>query len=70
MAKSKKAAEAEFVRVRLVKSTIGVPEKLRKVVKALGLRKTNSVVTKANTPAVQGMIFKVHHLLKVERVEK
>jgi large subunit ribosomal protein L30 len=53
-----------------VKSTIGVPEKLRRVVRALGLRKTNSTVVKEINPAIQGMIFKVSHLVKVERVEK
>ncbi len=60
----------ELVRVQLVKSLIGVPEKVKRVAKALGLRKTNSVVVKENNTAIQGMIFKVSHLVKVERVSK
>lgn len=60
----------ELVRVQLVKSLIGVPEKIKRVAKALGLRKTNSVVVKENNAAIQGMIFKVSHLVKVERVSK
>ena len=69
----KKKAEdhgGELVRVQLVKSLIGVPEKIKRVAKALGLRKTNSVVVKENNAAIQGMIFKVSHLVKVERVSK
>ena len=60
----------ELVRVQLVKSLIGVPEKIKRVAKALGLRKTNSVVVKENNAAIKGMIFKVSHLVKVERVSK
>ena len=59
-----------LVRVQLVKSLIGVPEKVKRVARALGLRKTNSVVVKESNAAIQGMIFKVIHLVKVERVEK
>jgi large subunit ribosomal protein L30 len=70
--KKKKASGhgGELVRVQLVKSLIGVPEKITRVAKALGLRKTNSVVVKENNAAIQGMIFKVSHLVKVERVSK
>jgi large subunit ribosomal protein L30 len=64
------AKDTGQVKIQLVKSTIGVPEKLRRVVRALGLRKTNSTVVKDINPAIQGMIFKVSHLVKVERVEK
>ena len=60
----------ELLRVQLVKSLIGVPEKVKRVANALGLRKTNSVVVKESNPAVRGMIFKVSHLVKVERVAK
>ncbi len=60
----------ELVKIQLVKSLIGVSEKQRRVVRALGLGKLNSIVTKENNPAINGMIFKVNHLLKVERVKK
>ena len=58
------------IKIQLTKSLIGVPEKLKKVVIALGLSKTNSTVIQANTPGIQGSIFKVSHLVKVERVKK
>ncbi len=60
----------EKLRLKLVKSIIGVPEKHRRVLKALGLRRRQSEVVKEPGPAIQGMVFKVQHLLKVERVKK
>jgi len=51
--------------IKLVKSQIGVPKKLRKVLAALGLRKTNSSVTHHDTPQIRGMVFKVKHLVEV-----
>ncbi len=59
-----------MVKIRLVRSLIGVPEKQRRVVRALGLGKRNSSVLLKDNPAVNGMIFKVKHLLAVERVGK
>jgi large subunit ribosomal protein L30 len=72
MATKKKAngQKGELIRVQLVKSLIGVPQKVKRVAKALGLRKTNSIVVKENSAAIKGMIFKVSHLVKVERVSK
>jgi large subunit ribosomal protein L30 len=54
------------VAVTLVRSLIGVPEKLRKVVYALGLRKTHQRVEHMDTPIIRGMINKVSHLITVE----
>jgi large subunit ribosomal protein L30 len=60
----------KLIKVKLVKSLIGVPEKQRKIVRALGLRKRESTVVKEQNPAVDGMLFKVNHLLETERIEK
>lgn len=54
------------IKVTLVRSAIGRPEKHRRVLKGLGLRGLNSQVTVANTPAFRGMIKKVLHLVTVE----
>lgn len=54
------------LKITLVRSLIGRPETQRKVVRALGLGKTNSVVEKTDTPQIRGMINKVAHLVKVE----
>lgn len=54
------------LKITLVRSLIGRPETQRKVVRALGLGKTNSVVEKTDNPQIRGMINKVAHLVKVE----
>jgi large subunit ribosomal protein L30 len=68
--KGSKGDKKKMLRIRLVRSLIGVPEKHRRVVRALGLRKRNSCVVQKECPEIIGMIFKVQHLLEVERVEK
>jgi large subunit ribosomal protein L30 len=59
-------AEARKVKVTLVKSLIGRPEKHRKIVKALGLYKTNQEVIHHESPIINGMLHKISHLIKVE----
>jgi large subunit ribosomal protein L30 len=45
---------------------IGRPEKHRKVLAGMGLRKLNRTVELQDTPSVRGMIRKVSHLVSVE----
>ncbi len=59
----------DFLRVTLVKSPIGYSKKQRDVLRALGLRKLNSSVVKANVPEIQGMIKRVSHLVRVVPVD-
>ena len=56
------------IKVTLVKSTIGQVESVKETVKALGLKKIRSSKELEASPAVQGMIAKVKHLVKVENV--
>ena len=63
-------ASTKKLRITLTKSLIGVPEKQRKVLRALGLRKREHVVVQDDNPVINGMIFKVNHLVDVERVKK
>ncbi|HHE04675.1 MAG TPA: 50S ribosomal protein L30 [candidate division WOR-3 bacterium] len=58
------------IKVKLVRSLIGVPEKQRRIVRALGLRKLNKIRIHKDTPSIQGMITKVNHLVIVEREKK
>jgi large subunit ribosomal protein L30 len=53
------------ITVRLKKSVISCTDKQKANVKGLGLRKTGSIKTLENTPAVRGMIKKVIHLLDI-----
>ena len=55
-----------ILKIKMVKSEIGRPEKQRKILRGLGLNKLNSTVSLADTPQVRGMINKVVHLVSVE----
>ena len=57
------------LKVRLVRSVIGEPHPMRRVVKGLGLRGLGTEVTVANTPSFRGMVKKVMHLVSVQEVE-
>ena len=57
-----------MIKVTLVKSTIGEVESVKATVAALGLRKIRSTNTFEDSPALQGQIKKVAHLVKVENV--
>jgi large subunit ribosomal protein L30 len=52
--------------ITLKKSIIGRPEKHRKTVRSLGLRKLNKTVVLKDTPSVRGMVKQVSHLLEVK----
>jgi large subunit ribosomal protein L30 len=54
------------LKVTLVKSMIGRPEKHRKVLRGMGLTKLNKTVFLVDTPATRGMVNAVSHLVKAE----
>ncbi len=56
----------DILKIKMVKSEIGRPEKQRKILRGLGLNKLNSTVTLSDTPQIRGMINKVVHLVSVE----
>ncbi|MBQ9728919.1 MAG: 50S ribosomal protein L30 [Clostridia bacterium] len=56
------------IKVTLVKSTIGQVDAVKGTVAALGLKKIRSSKEHEDTPAIQGMIAKVKHLVKVENI--
>jgi large subunit ribosomal protein L30 len=59
-----------MVRIVLKRGYIGVPDKQKKVLEALGLKKIGSAVNKEDNDATKGMIRKVSHLITIEKVEK
>lgn len=52
-----------------VRSRIGRPQKHRRILDALGLKRHQETVTHNDTPAIRGMVFKVRHLVSVEEVK-
>ncbi len=57
------------LRITLVHSAIRRPEKQKRIVKALGLRKLHQTVEHEDVPAIRGMVKKIPHLVKVETIE-
>jgi large subunit ribosomal protein L30 len=62
---SQAAAMGETIKIKLVRSPICTPEKHKRVVKGLGLRKLNQVVVRPDSPVFRGMVKKVPHLLEI-----
>jgi len=56
---------APRLQVRQIRSGIGHPETMRRTLKALGLRRHQSVSEVPNNASVRGMIIKVRHLVEV-----
>ncbi|MDD2480646.1 MAG: 50S ribosomal protein L30 [Lutispora sp.] len=56
------------IRIKLVKSIIGRKKDQIDTVKALGLKKLNSIVEQEDTPQIRGMINKVSFLLELEEI--
>lgn len=58
------------LKVTQVRSRNSRPEKQRKTLTALGLRRLHHSVTHNDTPQIRGMIRKVQHLVDVEEVDQ
>ena len=56
------------LKITLVKSMIGRPEKHRKVLRGMGLTKLNKTVELKDTPSIRGMVKAVSHLVKAEEI--
>lgn len=58
-----------FFRITLHRSSIGLPERTRGILKALGLQRRSQTVFHPVTAQSAGMIFKVKELVKVAEVD-
>jgi large subunit ribosomal protein L30 len=54
------------IKIKLVRSPIGRPEKHKKTIEALGLKKIGQVVEKEDTPQIRGMIAQVDYMVEIE----
>lgn len=57
-----------FFRITLLRSSIGLPERTRGVLAALGLRRRTQTVFHPVSPQFAGMILKVKELVSVQEV--
>jgi len=53
------------IRIKLAHSPICTPEKHKRIVKGLGLRKINQIVERPDSPVFRGMVNKIPHLLEI-----
>ncbi len=51
------------LRIKYVRSAIGAPNRHKLIVKSLGFKRLNQVVTRVDTPAVRGMVAQIPHLV-------
>lgn len=56
------------IKITQVKSGIDRPERQKKTLKALGLKKPHATKEVEATPQILGMVKKVEHLIKVEEL--
>lgn len=56
------------VRIRQIRSTIKKPERQKRTLQALGIKRMHQVVEHEYTPQIKGMIEKVRHLLEIEEL--
>jgi large subunit ribosomal protein L30 len=56
------------IRITQIKSKIGMPERQKRTLEALGIRKMNHSIVHEVTPQILGMVEKVRHLLKIEEI--
>jgi large subunit ribosomal protein L30 len=59
-----------MLRITLKRGHIGIPDKQRKVLQALGLKKIGKVVTRKDDGSTRGMLNKVAHLIAIEKMEE
>lgn len=64
MAKKK----GKMLRITLVKSPIGNTRRHKDTVRTLGLKKINQSVEHTDSPELQGKLYKIAHLVKIEEV--
>jgi len=56
------------IRITQVKSRIGQPERQKRMLDALGLKKMHQTVEHDDSPQIMGMVRKLEHLVRTEKV--
>lgn len=63
-------AEKKMIKIQLIASPTGCPEKHKAIVRSLGLKTMNRTVERPDTVEFRGMVAKVPHLLRVVEESK
>lgn len=62
-------ADEKKLSITQVRSRSGRPEKHRRTLEALGLRRHQQTVVHDDTPQIRGMIAKIPHLVSVQEID-
>ena len=62
---SQSKTQSAQIQIKLVRSGIGFPVKQKRVIRGLGFRRLNQIVTRPDTPEIRGMVFKIRHLVEI-----
>jgi large subunit ribosomal protein L30 len=54
-----------LIRIKYVRSAIAAPRKHKLVIRSLGFKRLNQVITRVDTPAIRGMVAQVPHLVEI-----
>ncbi|MFH1297415.1 MAG: 50S ribosomal protein L30 [Bacteroidota bacterium] len=57
------------IKITQIRSKIGRPERQKRTLEALGLRRIRHTVEHEATPQILGMVTKVRHLVTVEELD-
>ncbi len=57
------------IKIKQVRSKIDRPERQKRTLAALGLKKINQVVEQEATPQILGMVNAIKHLVEVEEIK-
>jgi large subunit ribosomal protein L30 len=64
----RKAKKSKKLQITYVRSAIGNSQDQKGTIRALGLKRLGDVVQHEDTAVINGMIFKVRHLVQVTEV--
>ncbi len=62
------ARKVQQIRITQVKSGIGYAQRTKDTLRALGIRRLHQTVVKPDNAAIRGMITRLRHLVKVEKI--
>ena len=57
------------LKIKQVRSGIGRPERQKRTLQALGIRRMHQEIEVNATPQVVGMVNKIRHLLEIEEID-
>lgn len=61
----KKKYAGKTIQIRWIRSGIGFSWRQKQIIRGLGFRKLNQVITRPDTPAIRGMVAAIPHLVAI-----